>query len=123
MIFFISLFLLAIPFFPVINNILQPLKKFMRFMNEIKLGKPNSLQKRISLQGYAEIIVMANEFNEMLDEIDELTHRLLESNTRLYEAELVKKQSELAYLQSQINPHFLYNTLESIKGIAAEEGV
>jgi two-component system sensor histidine kinase YesM len=39
----------------------------------------------------------------------------------LYKAELVKKQSEIAYLQSQINPHFLYNTLESIKGIAAVE--
>ncbi len=122
MIFIISLLLLAVPFFLVINNILQPLKKLMRLMNEIKLGKPKSLQKRINLQGYAEIIVMANEFNEMLDEIDDLTHRLLESNTRLYEAELVKKQSELAYLQSQINPHFLYNTLESINGIAAEEG-
>ena len=122
MIFIISLLLLAVPFFLVINNILQPLKKLMRLMNEIKLGKPKSLQKRINLQGYAEIIVMANEFNEMMDEIDDLTHRLLESNTRLYEAELVKKQSELAYLQSQINPHFLYNTLESINGIAAEEG-
>lgn len=121
-IFFISLLLLAVPFFLVINNILQPLKKLMRLMNEIKLGKLNNLRKRISLQGYAEIIIMANDFNEMLDEIDDLTHRLLDSNTRLYEAELVKKQSELAYLQSQINPHFLYNTLESINGIAAKEG-
>ncbi|MBD0384097.1 sensor histidine kinase [Paenibacillus sedimenti] len=123
MIFIISLLLLAVPFFLVINNILQPLKKLIRLMNEIKLGKLKNLQKRISVEGYAEIIVMANEFNEMLDEIDDLTHRLLESKTRLYEAELVKKQSEMAYLQSQINPHFLYNTLESIKGIAAEEGV
>lgn len=121
-IFFISLLLLAVPFFLVINNILQPLKKLMRLMNEIKLGKLNNLRKRISLQGYAEIIIMANDFNEMLDEIDDLTHRLLDSNTRLYEAELVKKQSEMAYLQSQINPHFLYNTLESINGIAAKEG-
>jgi two-component system sensor histidine kinase YesM len=121
MIFFISLFLLAIPFVLVINNILQPLKKLMRFMNEIKLGKLKHLQKRISLQGYAEIIIMANGFNDMLNEIDDLTHRLLESNSRLYKAELVKKQSEIAYLQSQINPHFLYNTLESIKGIAAVE--
>lgn len=121
-IFFISLLLLAVPFFLVINNILQPLKKLMRLMNEIKLGKLNNLRKRISLQGYAEIIIMANDFNEMLDEIDDLTHRLLDSNTRLYEVELVKKQSELAYLQSQINPHFLYNTLESINGIAAKEG-
>jgi two-component system, sensor histidine kinase YesM len=121
-IFLISLLLLAIPFFLVINNIIQPLKKLMRRMNEIKLGKLKHLQKRISLQGYAEIIIVANEFNEMLDEIDDLTRRLIESNTRLYETELVKKQSEIAYLQSQINPHFLYNTLESMIGMAVEEG-
>ena len=59
-----------------------------------------SLPSKELRQGYAEIIIMANGFNEMLDEIDELTHRLLESNSRLYKAELVKKQSEIAYLQS-----------------------
>ena len=122
LIFFIAVLLLTVPFLAVINNILQPLKKLMQLMNEIKLGKLKHLKKRIRLQGYAEIIVVANNFNQMLDEIDDLTHRLLDSRTRLYESELVKKQSELAYLQSQINPHFLYNTLESIKGIAAEEG-
>ncbi|KRF42270.1 sensor histidine kinase [Paenibacillus sp. Soil787] len=119
-ILFISLLLLAIPFLFVVNNILMPLKKLMRLMNTIKMGK---LKKRIHLQGYAEIITVAKDFNDMMGEIDELTHRLLESNSRLYEAELVKKQAEMAYLQSQINPHFLYNTLESIKGIAAEEKV
>lgn len=122
LIFLISMLLLTIPYLIVINNILQPLKKLMQLMNEIKLGKLNNLKKRIFLDGYAEIIVMAGDFNQMLDEIDDLTHRLLESRTRLYESELVKKQSELAYLQSQINPHFLYNTLESIKGMAVEEG-
>lgn len=119
-ILFISLLLLTIPFLFVVNNILLPLKKLIRLMNTIKMGK---LKKRISLQGYAEIITVANDFNDMLDEIDELTNRLLETNSRLYETELVKKQMEMAYLQSQINPHFLYNTLESIKGIAAEEKV
>jgi two-component system sensor histidine kinase YesM len=118
----IAILLLAVPFFFVINNILQPLKKLMRFMNEIKAGKLKNLKKRIELRGYAEIIITAKEFNTMLDEIDDLTHRLLNTNTRLYEAELIKKQSELAYLQSQINPHFLYNTLESIKGVAVDAG-
>lgn len=120
-ILFVSLLVLSLPFGLVINNITQPLKKFLRLMNEIKLGKLNTLKKRIRLHGYAEIIVVADNFNGMLDEVDELTHRLLESNRRLYESELTKKQSEIAYLQSQINPHFLYNTLESFKGIAAEE--
>lgn len=122
-IFMLALIILSIPFLFVINNILHPLNKFMDFMSTIKSGNLKGLKKRIQLGGYAEMGVMANEFNSMLDEIDNLTHRLLETTSKLYESELEKKQSELAYLQSQINPHFLYNTLESIKGIANVRGV
>ncbi|GBG07272.1 two-component sensor histidine kinase [Paenibacillus agaridevorans] len=122
LVFCISLAVLAFPFLFVINNILYPLKKLLRFMKEIRSGTLKTLKKRIELDGYYEMMTTTNHFNAMLDEIDDLTHKLLESNVRLYEAELVKKKSELAFLQSQINPHFLYNTLESIKGIAADEG-
>ncbi len=64
---------------------------------------------------------MAAEFNSLLDEAEQLSQRLLEANTRLYGIELEKKKAELAFLRSQINPHFLYNTLEAITGIAVVE--
>jgi two-component system sensor histidine kinase YesM len=38
--------------------------------------------------------------------------------SQLYEKELMQKETEMLTLQSQINPHFLYNTLECIRAIA-----
>lgn len=40
-----------------------------------------------------------------------------------YQAELLNRQAEFFALQSQINPHFLYNTLDSIRGQAMLDGV
>ncbi|MDQ0064086.1 two-component system sensor histidine kinase YesM [Paenibacillus harenae] len=118
----VALVLMIIPLLYVSNNILQPLKKLMRLMGEVTLGEKKNLSKRVEVDGYAEMIIMASRFNEMLAEIEDLTDHLLESKRVLYETELIKRRAELSFLQSQINPHFLYNTLESIKGLAADEG-
>ncbi|MFC3801929.1 sensor histidine kinase [Cohnella sp. GCM10012308] len=118
----IGLLVLAIPLMFIVNNILRPLKKMIFFMTTAASGDSLKFRKRISLKGYMEISIMAAAFNDMLDEIEHLTQRLLETNARLYGTELERKKSELAFLRSQINPHFLYNTLEAITGIAAVNG-
>jgi Putative regulator of cell autolysis len=109
-------------FIAIIYNIEQPLKRFMGFIKTLKSGNIKDFKQRITLVGNTEVGVMAEEFNSLLDEINNLTYSLVSANTRLYETELEKKKSELSYLRSQINPHFLYNTLETLKGMAVDEG-
>ncbi len=121
-IFLAAMVACSIPFLIITNNIVDPLKKMMEFMSTIKKDDFNSLKQRIKLKGYVEIETMACEFNKLLDKVTVLTDSLVDANSNLYEARLAKKRSELAYLKSQVNPHFLYNTLETMKGSALEEG-
>jgi two-component system sensor histidine kinase YesM len=54
----------------------------------------------------------------MVDDIYSLTHKIFNMQQKLYEAELQKNQFKLFGLQSQINSHFLYNTLNCLRGMA-----
>ncbi|MFK4436792.1 sensor histidine kinase [Paenibacillus sp. RC21] len=63
------------------------------------------------------------------DEVGQIGERFLhmmqknhELYGQVYEALLSRKQAEFRALQAQINPHFLYNTLESLKGMALANG-
>lgn len=78
--------------------------------------------QKIRLEGSREVTVLSEEISHMLEQIYQLTQELVRKNADLYEAELLAKQSELSSLRSQINPHFLYNTLETMVGIAYTEG-
>ncbi|RAV20768.1 cache domain-containing sensor histidine kinase [Paenibacillus contaminans] len=55
----------------------------------------------------------------MISKIDTLIKEVYEIRLKKNEAELKQKEAELITLQSQINPHFLYNTLEVIRWKAA----
>lgn len=63
------------------------------------------------------------------DDTESITYKLnrmikllKEGMEREHALEILRKQAEISKLQSQINPHFLYNTLESIRGEAISQG-
>jgi two-component system sensor histidine kinase YesM len=113
--------LLSATLYLALRNLLQPVNRLVGTMQLFNSGNRKVLKERVELPYVSpELRILTDSFNHMLQEIDSLTHSLSNTYYRMYEMELEKKQSELSFLRSQINPHFLYNTLESIKGLASD---
>lgn len=83
----------------------KPIMKLKRVMEEVE--KDNFKNIKFTVKGNNEIASLGKSFNVMTDKIQ----KLMEENTWEQEE---KRKNELKALQSQINPHFLYNTLDSI---------
>ncbi|MGN7359758.1 sensor histidine kinase [Paenibacillus sp. SAF-054] len=123
--FILALTVPALIFMAIVfgKNIVSPIRMFIRSINALKMGHFQKERSEIKLDGYLEIKIMAGKFNEMIEAIDDLTEEAVASRMRIYELELSKQSAELSYLKHQVNPHFLYNTLASMKGLAAELGM
>lgn len=119
MILFLVL-LLSLLYRPLIRS----LHELTTFMHLVSSGDRTSLKKGVEIRqgliGSTEIHDVCVTFNEMLSKTDELNHTIFDTYTRMYELEANNRRTEIAFLRSQINPHFLYNTLAMICGLAAE---
>jgi two-component system, sensor histidine kinase YesM len=100
-------FLVFISF--IISNYLS--KNIRNTVTAIESFSEGNFQKRIFNKGNDEFSLIATAFNDMASTIDKLIKEV-------YVSKLQKKEIELQFLQSQINPHFLYNTLSSISQLA-----
>lgn len=93
------------PLFMLATTIIsKPLKRLQQSMAKFKAG---DFEQRVEVSSYDEIGEVTECFNEMVIEIKEL----IDTN---YVMVLRERQSELDALQAQINPHFLYNALDSL---------
>ncbi len=94
------------------KTIVKPINYLQSKMLNVQLG---NLESYYDGKHKDEIYYLGQTYNLMLDTINQLVQQISTTEEQ-------KRQAYLAALQAQINPHFLYNTLASLKWLAQQQG-
>lgn len=110
----VSCCFLAVAFSIAISgSISKPVKRLSVMMTRVGEGDFNVSS---NYESKDEIGLLSSHFNKMVSQVQQLIQEV-------YQEQLLKQKAELKSLRMQINPHFLYNTLESINWMARIKGV
>jgi two-component system sensor histidine kinase YesM len=97
----------------VSNSISKPIRQLSNMMRNIEKDR---FDIHFNYNSRDEIGILSRNFNRMIERINVLI-------IEVYQEELLKQQSQLKNLMFQINPHFLFNTLETMNWLARMKGV
>jgi len=100
------MYLLVISFFS--RSVTSRLNEIISVITDIRSG---NMESRFPVVYHDEISQIGGEFNSMIDQLQKY-------HINVATAQLRQKEAELHALQSQINPHFLYNSLDCIRSTA-----
>jgi len=94
--------------YKVSKSLSGPVKDLVYYMKKVEKG---DFSERFPVERTDEIGELMQRYNKMAKRLDLLIKNIIEGKDRL-------KKAEMKMLQSQINPHFLYNTLDTVKWMA-----
>jgi len=103
----IGLFSTFVLFLYLSRNIVNPFKQMILVMRQVTRG---NLEARFNTKGRDEIAQLGKALNQMITQLNEMINRE-------YRSDLAKRNAEYRALQSQIQPHFLYNILNGWIGL------
>lgn len=107
-----NLFLPVVMVFTVNKSFTQRLWELGAAFDQAQGG---SLQGIENVRGKDEIGVLMQNYNRMVKRMNDLIQRVYKDRLERQEIDLARQNAELLALHSQINPHFLFNILESIR--------
>lgn len=109
------IFTVIVPFFmlSVIENTV--IKRIAILENAFGSEKTNTFNSIKNVEGNDELASLMNKYNRMVDITNELVTTVYKDKIKEQESDIARQKAELLALQSQINPHFMFNALESIR--------
>ncbi|WP_256756952.1 sensor histidine kinase [Cohnella sp. WQ 127256] len=107
-ILFVMLIVLSVLYYLIASLLTKRILKLAKHMRRVD---ENNLSVYEGETASDEIGFLTHSYNSMIHRIDELLNKV-------QKAELMKKEADYLVMQAQIKPHFLYNTLESIRMLA-----
>lgn len=119
LIFIVAIVLIMFLLFMVTNRILRPVKIISSSISRVKDG---DTREQLSIEGTNEIWQLAREYNEMVQAIRKASLEVEEEHNRVIESMKMKQLAEREALESQINAHFICNTLNVINYEAIDSG-
>ena len=116
---FLGVLIGALAIMAVTHRMTRQMRSLVKSMDEVSAGNINLT---VPIEAEDETGQMAAHFNRMIAETRDLLARVVQEENRKSKAEYEMLEYKYRSLQSQINPHFIYNAMETVNALAKLDG-